>query len=388
MIHRLLKMKLPYVFILCLLLSGCAPSAGLSAGSRPETSPQSSVDTNPETIVHFIDVGQGDSILIESGGQTMLIDAGTNESGAEVLNYLKAQQITHLDWVIGTHPHEDHIGGLDDIILAVDTDRVMMPPKEHTTKTFEDVLDAVMEKDLSLTEPVIGDTYPLGDARFTVLGPAKDYGDDLNNWSVVLLLTCGDTSFLFTGDAEVEAEEDILASGLAIDADVLKVAHHGSDTSTSDAFLSAVSPDYAVISVGQDNDYGHPCQVTLDRLETAGADIFRTDLMGTVIAYSDGTHLSFSAESDPAQSGMDASADSSSFLWDTEETGIYAAQSGEGTDESAAETEEDIQVHITQSGSRYHREGCSSLENSDTVISLDEAKSRGYTPCQRCHPPE
>ena len=186
MIHRLLKMKLPYVFILCLLLSGCAPSAGLSAGSRPETSPQSSVDTNPETIVHFIDVGQGDSILIESGGQTMLIDAGTNESGAEVLNYLKAQQITHLDWVIGTHPHEDHIGGLDDIILAVDTDRVMMPPKEHTTKTFEDVLDAVMEKDLSLTEPVIGDTYPLGMPVLQCLARRKIMG---------MTLTTGQLSF-------------------------------------------------------------------------------------------------------------------------------------------------------------------------------------------------
>ena len=164
------------------------------------------------------------------------------------------------------------------------------------------------------------------------------------------------------------------------------MAHHGSDTSTSDAFLSAVSPDYAVISVGQDNDYGHPCQVTLDRLETAGADIFRTDLMGTVIAYSDGTHLSFSAESDPAQSGMDASADSSSFLWDTEETGIYAAQSGEGTDESAAETEEDIQVHITKAAAGTTEKGAVPLKIQIPSYPLTKLKAGDTRPVRGAIP--
>ena len=384
MLHSM-KTKLPYLLALCLMLSGCAPSAGISAGEQPLTAETASAgsqspsdspaygtqgldvpssgsqasaqpsDGGGQTSVHFIDVGQGDSILIESGGEAMLIDAGTNESGPTVLSYLEDQQITHLDWVIGTHPHEDHIGGLDDVILALDVDRVMLPPKEHTTKTFEDVLDAVAQKDLSLTEPVAGDTYALGDARFTILGPVKDYGDDLNNWSVVLLLTCDNNRFLFTGDAEAQAEEDILALGMDIHANVLKVGHHGSDTSTSDSFLSAVSPDYAVISVGSGNDYGHPCQVTLDKLEAFGTQIFRTDLMGTVIARSDGTHLSFSTE-DHRQ--------------------------------SQTETEAQTQVHITQSGSKYHREGCGALKNSDIIISLEEAKNRGYTPCQKCNPPK
>ena len=234
--------------------------------------------------VHFIDVGQGDSILAESGGHFLLIDAGENDQGDTVISYLEEAGVEALDYVIGTHPHSDHIGGLDDVIRAFDVETVILPPVEHTTKTFEDVLDAIEEKDLSITLPVPGDSYELGDAAFTILAPQKDYGDDLNNWSVGLRLACGDGAFVACGDAEAQAEEDMAASGLALSADVLKIGHHGSSTSTSNAFLKAVSPAFAVISCGEGNSYGHPHKETLEKLEAAGIQVLRTDLLGDITA--------------------------------------------------------------------------------------------------------
>ena len=246
-----------------------------------------------ELRVHFIDVGQGDCILAETDGHYMLIDAGENDKGELVVSYLKEAGITSLDYIIGTHPHSDHIGGLDDVIEAFPAEIIMLPPIEHTTKTFEDVRDAVEAREMKLTKPVLGDTYSLGEASFTVLAPVGDYGNDLNNWSIGIRLSYGDTAFVMCGDAEQEAEQDIVDSGRLLSADVLKVGHHGSSTSTSDPFLDAVSPSYAVIQCGKGNSYGHPHRETMEKLEKRGIEVLRNDELGTITAKSDGQSISW-----------------------------------------------------------------------------------------------
>ena len=261
-------------------------------------SAQSSVPAvHGQLKVHFLDVGQADSILIQTADAAMLVDAGTNEAGASVVSYIRSQGIETLDYVIGTHPHEDHIGGLDDVIRQLNVKEIILPDKIHTTKTFEDVLDAMEEKNLSVTTANQGDDYSLGDAGFTIIAPCegKDYKDELNNWSVGIRLVYGDTSFVMTGDAEKEAEADMLASGENLQGDVWKAAHHGSSTSNTGQMLDAVQPTYAVISCGKDNSYGHPHKETLEAFEKRGIQVFRTDEQGTIVATSDGKSLTFSA---------------------------------------------------------------------------------------------
>ena len=254
-------------------------------------------EVNSELKVHFIDVGQADSILIQqSDGSAMLIDAGNNADADLVVNYLKDQGIDKLDYVIGTHPHEDHIGGLDAVINTFNIGKVIMPKVSHNTKTFEDVLTAIKNKNLKVTSPVPGQSYKLGDAIFTILAPNSDSYDSLNNHSVVIKLDFGETSFLFTGDAEKESENEMLAKDYNLKADVLKVGHHGSTTSSYSAFVKAVAPKYSVISVGKDNSYGHPDSIILNRLKTMNVEILRTDILGTIVFTSDGTSLTYTAD--------------------------------------------------------------------------------------------
>ena len=169
--------------------------------------------------VHFLNVGQADSTLITCGDHAMLIDAGKNDDKEPILNYIQNKAgLTHLDYMIGTHPHEDHIGSMDSVIEAVSVDTVMLPNVTANTRTFQDVLTAIDEKGLSITVPEVGETYSLGDASFTILGPVSDYGDNLNDWSIALKITYGNTSFIFTGDAEADAEADMLGTGLDLSA--------------------------------------------------------------------------------------------------------------------------------------------------------------------------
>lgn len=226
--------------------------------------------------IHFIDVGQADSILIQANnGKSMLVDAGNNADADTIISYIKKHNITSFDYVVGTHPHEDHIGSLDTVIDTFNVDKVIMPKVAHTTQTYLDALTAIKDKGLKITAPVPGTEYKLGDTKFAVLAPNSDNYEGLNDYSVVIKLTHGINSFLFTGDAETVSENEMLGKGHDLKADVLKVGHHGSDTSTTTQFLKAVSPTYAVISVGTGNSYGHPSPSVLNRLSATQIDIYR-----------------------------------------------------------------------------------------------------------------
>jgi competence protein ComEC len=242
--------------------------------------------------VHFIDVGQGDCILIETGSNAMLIDAGENNQGAAVLEYLTNQNIMKLDYVIGTHPHSDHIGGLDTIIQPLQVNKIIMPDITHSTDTFEDVLEVIEKKELTITKAVAGDQYTLGNATFQIISPNSDSYGDINNYSVGIKLTFGDTSFLFTGDAEELSEKEMLNRGFDLSSDVIKLGHHGSEYSSSSDFLDAVNPEYAVISVGIDNQYNHPHEATLQAMKDRSIKVYRTDLQGSIVFASDGNHIS------------------------------------------------------------------------------------------------
>ncbi len=240
--------------------------------------------------IWFLDVGQADSILIQNGDANMLIDAGNNEDGKKLVSYFQSLGIETFQYVIGTHAHEDHIGGMDDIIDNFDIDTFYMPDAITTTATFESVLDSLEAKNIAFQTPSIDSIFKLGNATIDVLYVGTD-DSDLNNTSIVLKLTYGNTSILFMGDAEKEVETIIEKKDIS--ADVLKVGHHGSNTSSSKTFLEKVNPSYAIISVGTGNSYGHPSNTTIQNLENQNIQIYRTDENGTIIMTSDGTNITF-----------------------------------------------------------------------------------------------
>lgn len=242
-----------------------------------------------------LDVGQGDSIILISGGHSMLIDAGENDRGDEVVAALRSLGVERLDAVVGTHPHSDHIGGLDTVLRAFPADALYMPAMAANTETYEDVLDAAKHAGVQVTVPRPGDRLSLGQAELTFLWPPEDYdADNANDHSIVLRAEAGGRSLLLCGDLEAGPERALIEGGAAVRCDVLKVAHHGSGTSTTGDFLAAARPDYALISVGRGNEYGHPDGDVVERLEDEGCTVLRTDRDGdiTVVVDGEGLHVS------------------------------------------------------------------------------------------------
>ena len=244
--------------------------------------------------VHFLDVGQADCTLIKCDGYTMLIDAGEDDQGTKIQNYLKKQGVEKLDYLVLTHPDSDHIGSADVILTKFETGMVFISDFEKETRIYIDLLQLMKDSQIEYLTPEVGDIYPLGSASFQILAPNDEY-EDPNNTSIALLLTHGENSFLFTGDAEKSAETDMLYNGLNLVADVFHAGHHGSKTSNTEDFMDVVNPQYVVISCGVDNSYGLPDAEVLNRFRKNGIKVYRTDEQGTIVATSDGKQVTFNA---------------------------------------------------------------------------------------------
>lgn len=251
------------------------------------------VDENKQLKVHFIDVGDADCILIQQGNNSMLIDAGNNKDQDIIKEYLSRQGINKLDILVGTHIHEDHIGSMDFVINEFDIGKIIMPKCDTKNKDLENVLLSVKNKGLSITESVAGETFKIGDADCTILAPASMGYEKLNDYSIVIKLKYGNTSFLFTGDAESTSEHEMMRRGFDLASDVLKLSHHGSASSTCKEFLNRVNPKYAVLIAGRDNEYFHPHKTTMKKLKEKKIEVYRTDESGTIVATSDGKSIYF-----------------------------------------------------------------------------------------------
>lgn len=296
--RKILAIILAFLFFAGCTINKQKSTVGESGGEK-ETSRQDQGDASLQggtgTLkVHFLDVGQGDSILVQfPDGRNMLVDTGGNDSARIVVDYLKKNGVKKLDFLVGTHPHEDHIGAMDTIVKNIPVGEIFMPMVTSNTQTFRDVMAAIKKKGLKIATAKAGvDILKNDNLSVKILAPNKNAYEDLNNYSAVLKVKYGEVSFLLTGDAEELSEQEILVGGADVEADVLKVGHHGSRSSTSPAFLKAVRPLYAVISVGAGNDYRHPHRATLERLGKAGADVLRTDQKGTIVFATDGKEVS------------------------------------------------------------------------------------------------
>lgn len=359
--------KIIIVLLLCIsFVIGCSPIQGQSTAS--------------DLKIHFIDVGQADCSFIQCGGQTLLIDAGNNDDAQTLVNYLKEQNVSTIDYFVLTHPHEDHMGSADTVIDNFDVDKVFMTSKSENTKTYKDVIASLKNKNITPTEPVVGTTFLVGDASAEILGPTRLDYSNINNTSIVVKLVYQNETALFTGDMEAEAEKELLANQFDLSADLLKVGHHGSATSTSYPFLREVNPKYAVIQCGTGNKYGHPHQETMSKLNDVGAEIFRNDKLGTIIAKSDGNSFTFDKEGISAkQPHTDGNG-----LGDIDKSSVKDITNHS---ESAIQS---TSVYIgNRNSKKFHLENCTSLPSQKNAVnfeSREEAVKNGYEPCKVCNP--
>ncbi|MDY4971762.1 MAG: ComEC/Rec2 family competence protein [Lachnospiraceae bacterium] len=379
-------------FLLVLLLTAFCCGCGdveiiISSGSDGDTvnSGEKSSTEDSTLEMHFLDVGQGDCTLIICDGHSMLIDAGKNDQGTEIQSYLESKGIEKLDYAIGTHPDSDHIGGLDVVLYKFGADQVFMPDYAKDTKTYDDVVQVIKNKNLKRSQPEVGSVWQLGGAEFTIVAPNRDYGSQANDYSIAILLTHGDKKFLLTGDAEEDSEADMLDNGIVLKADVYKAAHHGSKTASTEEFLEAVNPEYAVISVGEGNSYGHPHAEVLNRLRSMGVKVFRTDEQGTVVLKSDGKKITWNmSPSDSWKAGEPGSASQAADPDD--KTGSKTETTAKETKSSSGKTT----YYINTNTGKFHKPDCRYApdQNADnceiTTLTKSALKKKGYDPCSYC----
>ena len=290
-------MKKIATIIIALII--CVIAALFIEKTTDTISPTNDGTTTSDVRVHIIDVGQGDGIWIDTGNENIVIDAGNKGQGKTMIAYLEQHGVKELDAIISTHPDADHVGGLADVINHFPVKAVYAPRVTHTTQAYKEFLEAVKEQQLSIKVAKQGVTInsTAAGVNMTFIGPTKDYAkNDLNDWSAVLELTHGQKKFLLTGDAETPAEKDMLAAGVVEAVDVLKVSHHGANEASTSDYLTAVKPQYAVISVGEGNRYNHPTASALERLKASGAKILRTDEHGSIVFTSNGKSIAVEEE--------------------------------------------------------------------------------------------
>ncbi len=358
-----------------LLLTGCA---GIQV---PDTTAATERLVEPGNAVglrvHYIDVGQADCALLECDGEFMIIDGGNVADSSLVVSYLQSQGVQALEAVVCTHAHEDHVGGLPGVLAVFPAAAVYAPTRTYSSNCFDDFVYYTDQQGLEITVPKPGDQFSLGAATVTVLGPVTAYSET-NNTSIVLLVQYGENRFLFTGDMETKAETDLLDywdGKLDICADVLKVGHHGSSTSSGYRFLRQVDPFYAVISVGEGNQYGHPNEEPLSRLSDADVAVYRTDKLGSIIATADGSSIRFSWSTSSAVPDV------------PEQTKQTHAQGGITETQAATETQGQYVGNVNSKV--LHSIGCSSLPSEKNRVYFDtyeEALSAGYHDCSKCKP--
>ncbi len=337
--------------------------------------------------VHFIDVGQGDAALVLCDGKAMLIDGGNVADSSLMYAYLKDRGVTHLDYVVASHPEEDHIGGLSGALNYATAGTVYCPTTDFHTDAFANFVKTLDKQGLSITVPQVGESFSLGSARCTVLA-VNTVADDPNDSSIVLRIVYGETSFLFSGDAGREVEQALLDSGNDLRSTVLKVGHHGSANSTSYVWLREIWPEYAVISVGQNNGYGHPADAVLSRLRDAEVTTFRTDLQGNILCSSDGKTVSFSVAQN---SDADVfSPERATPAVTTPAATTPAATTPETTTGQSSEPQRNYTVNTNTH--KFHYPSCSSADDISPKNRWDYFGTRqylidsGYSPCGRCHP--
>ncbi len=376
--ERLLSFLLACLALACLALSSCAHVA------RTPSSADTTGNAEQGLLARFLDVGQGDAILLElPDGTAMLVDGGDYRTGQNVVERVRQEAGGHLRCVVATHPHADHIGGLEDALRSCTTDEVWRPDVDPGTATCDEFKEAVEKSGASQRACETGATLVQGDGFRVrcIWPPAGAKFEDLNDYSAILLVTCGSRTLLLTGDAHADVVRRACEEAGVGHVDVLKVAHHGSETGTDPELLGALAPDIAIVSYGLDNSYGHPDKVVLDALAAAGATVYGTGANGEVDVRlgPEGTDVSTQRD------GTVVAGDVPEAVRETMDEAASAAAALAAGAEAERRGDADV-VYVTPTGSRYHRAGCSRLKDEAIPLLKDDAENAGYTPCNSCKP--